>query len=58
GFVLSIASAVMGITEKAIFSIDNYSNLPSSGVMVNLCGVLFVSVWRFSRVFGNKRQAV
>lgn len=42
GFVLAIASAVMGITEKAIFSIPNYSSLPSSGVTVNLCGVLFV----------------
>ncbi|XP_065359752.1 plasma membrane ascorbate-dependent reductase CYBRD1 isoform X2 [Calliphora vicina] len=42
GFVLAIASALMGITEKAIFSVENYSNLPSSGVMINLCGVLYV----------------
>ncbi|XP_075160631.1 plasma membrane ascorbate-dependent reductase CYBRD1 isoform X2 [Haematobia irritans] len=43
GFVLSIASACMGITEKAIFSLGSaYSTLPSSAVMVNLCGVLFV----------------
>ncbi|XP_061389574.1 plasma membrane ascorbate-dependent reductase CYBRD1-like [Musca vetustissima] len=43
GFVLSIASACMGITEKAIFSLGNsYAQLPSSAVMVNLCGVLFV----------------
>ncbi|XP_037814722.1 cytochrome b reductase 1-like isoform X3 [Lucilia sericata] len=42
GFVLAIASALMGITEKAIFSVANYSNLPSSGVMVNLCGVLYI----------------
>uniref|UniRef100_A0A1B0G1W5 Cytochrome b561 domain-containing protein n=1 Tax=Glossina morsitans morsitans TaxID=37546 RepID=A0A1B0G1W5_GLOMM len=37
GFILAIAAALMGITEKAIFSVKDYSNLPSSGVMVNLC---------------------
>uniref|UniRef100_A0A1I8P3I8 Cytochrome b561 domain-containing protein n=1 Tax=Stomoxys calcitrans TaxID=35570 RepID=A0A1I8P3I8_STOCA len=43
GFVLAVASACMGITEKAIFSLGSaYSTLPSSAVMVNLCGVLFV----------------
>uniref|UniRef100_A0A1A9X0V7 Cytochrome b561 domain-containing protein n=1 Tax=Glossina brevipalpis TaxID=37001 RepID=A0A1A9X0V7_9MUSC len=43
GFILSIAAALMGITEKAIFSVKDYSSLPSSGVMVNLCGVLYVT---------------
>uniref|UniRef100_A0A1A9V910 Cytochrome b561 domain-containing protein n=1 Tax=Glossina austeni TaxID=7395 RepID=A0A1A9V910_GLOAU len=43
GFILAIAAALMGITEKAIFSVKDYSNLPSSGVMVNLCGVLYVT---------------
>ncbi|XP_073840134.1 plasma membrane ascorbate-dependent reductase CYBRD1 isoform X2 [Musca autumnalis] len=43
GFVLSIAAACMGITEKAIFALGkSYSELPSSAVMVNLCGVLYV----------------
>jgi len=42
GFVLAIASALMGLTEKAIFSIKGYSDLPTSGVMANMCGVLYV----------------
>ncbi|TDG47175.1 hypothetical protein AWZ03_006440 [Drosophila navojoa] len=42
GFVLAIASAVMGLTEKAIFAIPNYSTLPSAGVLANIIGVLYV----------------
>ncbi|KRG06128.1 plasma membrane ascorbate-dependent reductase CYBRD1 isoform X3 [Drosophila mojavensis] len=42
GFVLAIASAVMGLTEKAIFAIPNYSKLPSAGVLANIIGVLYV----------------
>lgn len=44
GFVLSIASALMGLTEKAFFSMDKgqYSLLPTSGLMVNIMGVLMV----------------
>ncbi|KAM8710538.1 hypothetical protein ACLKA7_017197 [Drosophila subpalustris] len=43
GFVLAIASAIMGITEKAIFTLGaNYSTLPASGVLANIIGVLYV----------------
>ncbi|XP_030081839.1 cytochrome b reductase 1 isoform X2 [Drosophila hydei] len=42
GFVLAIASAVMGLTEKAIFAIPNYSTLPAAGVLANIIGVLYV----------------
>ncbi|XP_017842250.1 cytochrome b reductase 1 isoform X2 [Drosophila busckii] len=42
GFVLAIASALMGLTEKAIFAIPNYATLPASGVLTNIIGVLYV----------------
>lgn len=43
GFVLAVASALLGLTEKAIFSMkDNYANLPNSALMVNVMGVLMV----------------
>ncbi|XP_055373336.1 plasma membrane ascorbate-dependent reductase CYBRD1 isoform X2 [Condylostylus longicornis] len=41
GFVLAIASALMGLTEKAIFSMSkSYANLPNSGLILNVIGVL------------------
>ncbi|XP_064552512.1 plasma membrane ascorbate-dependent reductase CYBRD1 isoform X3 [Drosophila montana] len=43
GFVLAIASAVMGLTEKAIFTLGaNYSTLPAAAVLTNIIGVLYV----------------
>ncbi|XP_068141794.1 plasma membrane ascorbate-dependent reductase CYBRD1 isoform X1 [Drosophila tropicalis] len=42
GFVLAIASALMGLTEKAIFAIPTYSALPAAGVLANIIGVLYV----------------
>ncbi|XP_016982999.2 plasma membrane ascorbate-dependent reductase CYBRD1 isoform X1 [Drosophila rhopaloa] len=44
GFVLAIASALMGLTEKAIFAVTNppYSSLPTAGVLANVIGVLYV----------------
>ncbi|XP_015043427.1 cytochrome b reductase 1 isoform X2 [Drosophila miranda] len=44
GFVLAIASAVMGLTEKAIFAITSppYSTLPPAGILANVIGVLYV----------------
>ena len=42
GFVLAVGSALMGLTEKTFFSIKNYWELPSSGVMTNMCGLMFV----------------
>lgn len=42
GFVLAIAAAVLGLQEKAGFSIPNYSELPSLGVLVNMIGLLLI----------------
>ncbi|KPU77557.1 uncharacterized protein Dana_GF24874, isoform E [Drosophila ananassae] len=44
GFGLAIASALMGLTEKAIFAITNppYSTLPPAGLLANVIGVLYV----------------
>lgn len=43
GFVLAIASAVTGLTEKAIFALDsNYAQLSAAAVLPNLIGVFFV----------------
>ncbi|XP_030570876.1 cytochrome b reductase 1 isoform X1 [Drosophila novamexicana] len=43
GFTLAIASAVMGLTEKAIFTLGaNYSTLPAAAVLTNIIGVLYI----------------
>ncbi|KAL7286236.1 hypothetical protein TKK_0019492 [Trichogramma kaykai] len=47
GFVGTIAACLMGLTEKALFTLKNgtptaYSNLPSEGVLVNIIGLAFV----------------
>lgn len=41
-FVCSIAAALMGITEKTLFTLHNYSDLPGEGVLVNFIGLFFV----------------
>ncbi|CAD7082868.1 unnamed protein product [Hermetia illucens] len=42
GFVLAVASALLGLSEKAFFSIGNYPELPNAGLMVNFMGVLLM----------------
>ncbi|XP_054735472.1 plasma membrane ascorbate-dependent reductase CYBRD1 isoform X1 [Anastrepha obliqua] len=42
GFVLAIASALMGVTEKALFAISDYSSFSNAGVMANCIGVFYV----------------
>ncbi|XP_067645029.1 plasma membrane ascorbate-dependent reductase CYBRD1 isoform X2 [Eurosta solidaginis] len=42
GFVLAIASALMGITEKALWAIPDYSGFSSAGVLANCLGCLYV----------------
>lgn len=42
GFILAIAASLLGLSEKAFFSISNYSNLPASGVLVNMIGMLLI----------------
>lgn len=41
-FVLSVATAISGLLEKATFSLPNYSELPGEGVLINFIGLLFV----------------
>ncbi|XP_053687592.1 plasma membrane ascorbate-dependent reductase CYBRD1 [Sabethes cyaneus] len=42
GFVLAITACLLGLLEKAIFSINNYSQLPPQAVLVNMIGLLMV----------------
>lgn len=43
GFVLAIASALMGLTEKAIYTLgSDYSQLSAAAVLPNLIGVFYV----------------
>lgn len=41
-FVCAIAAALMGITEKTIYTLHDYSSLPGEGVLVNLIGICFM----------------
>lgn len=41
-FVCSIAAALMGITEKTLFTLPNYSSLPGEGILVNFIGIFFL----------------
>ncbi|KAK9880648.1 hypothetical protein WA026_011887 [Henosepilachna vigintioctopunctata] len=43
GFVMSIVTAALGYTEKAMFTLSsNYQNLPFSAVMLNFIGLVLV----------------
>jgi cytochrome b-561 len=42
GFVLAIAAALLGISEKAFFSMPDYKDMPSGGLLVNCIGILMV----------------
>ncbi|XP_015594213.1 cytochrome b reductase 1 isoform X2 [Cephus cinctus] len=42
GFVGVIAACLIGLNEKAIFSISEYKQLPVEGVLVNVIGLLFM----------------
>lgn len=42
GFVLAVASALIGVSEKAFFAFKNLSDLPNGGLMANFIGVLMV----------------
>ncbi|XP_058461577.1 plasma membrane ascorbate-dependent reductase CYBRD1 [Malaya genurostris] len=42
GFVLAIAASLLGLLEKAIFSISNYRELPAQAVLVNTIGLLMI----------------
>uniref|UniRef100_A0A1B6DWF8 Cytochrome b561 domain-containing protein n=1 Tax=Clastoptera arizonana TaxID=38151 RepID=A0A1B6DWF8_9HEMI len=41
-FVLACATSLMGLTEKAIFSIGNYSQFPSEGILLNFIGIFII----------------
>ncbi|XP_058800357.1 plasma membrane ascorbate-dependent reductase CYBRD1 isoform X2 [Phymastichus coffea] len=48
GFVATIAACLIGLTEKAIFSLDfnkvppHYRDLPGEAVLINIIGLIFV----------------
>lgn len=42
GFVLSVAASLLGLLEKAFFSINNYGQLPAPAVLVNMMGLLLI----------------
>lgn len=42
GFILAIAASLLGLSEKAFFSIKNYSDLPAPAVLVNMIGLLLM----------------
>ena len=39
-FIMSCATALMGITEKAFFSLKNYKDLPAEGKIINMFGCM------------------
>ncbi|XP_055625354.1 plasma membrane ascorbate-dependent reductase CYBRD1 [Toxorhynchites rutilus septentrionalis] len=42
GFVLAIAASLLGLLEKAIFSIKDYRELSAQAVLVNMIGLLLI----------------
>lgn len=41
-FVCAIAAALMGITEKTLWTLPTYSQLPGEGILVNFIGLFYV----------------
>ncbi|XP_006813966.1 transmembrane ascorbate-dependent reductase CYB561-like [Saccoglossus kowalevskii] len=41
-FGMAVASALMGITEKLLFTLDNYSDLPAEARIANTAGICFL----------------
>ncbi|KAG7163624.1 transmembrane ascorbate-dependent reductase CYB561-like isoform X2 [Homarus americanus] len=41
-FVGAVSSCLLGFTEKAIFSVKNYSSLPPEGVLINVTGLVLI----------------
>jgi cytochrome b-561 len=39
-FIMACATALMGITEKAIFSLKDYKDLPTEGKVLNMFGLM------------------
>ncbi|XP_012275339.1 cytochrome b reductase 1 isoform X2 [Orussus abietinus] len=42
GFIGVIASCLLGLNEKAIFAVSNYSDFPPEGILVNVIGVVLI----------------
>lgn len=42
GFILAVVASLLGLLEKAIFSIGDYRNMPPQGVLVNMIGMLLL----------------
>ncbi|XP_012530243.1 cytochrome b561 isoform X2 [Monomorium pharaonis] len=43
GFLGAIASCLLGLNEKAIFAVKDYSAFVSEGILINFMGLLFVA---------------
>lgn len=41
-FIMAVVAALLGLTEKTLWSVKNYSDLPAEGVIVNFIGLLLV----------------
>lgn len=46
GFILALIATFMGLTEKAMFSIKDYENLPNEAILLNCIGL-------FTAIFGS-----
>ncbi|XP_077978218.1 transmembrane ascorbate-dependent reductase CYB561-like isoform X2 [Glandiceps talaboti] len=61
-FFMAVATALMGITEKLLFSLDNYPQLPTVALIANCAGfffVLFAAIIGFLVLHPNyKRDAI
>uniref|UniRef100_A0A2M4ADQ3 Putative cytochrome n=1 Tax=Anopheles triannulatus TaxID=58253 RepID=A0A2M4ADQ3_9DIPT len=42
GFIMAIAAALLGLLEKAIFSLPNYSALPAQAILINAIGLMYI----------------
>lgn len=41
-FALAVGASLIGLNEKAIWAVKNYSDLPGDGVLINMIGVVMV----------------
>ncbi|XP_069191315.1 transmembrane ascorbate-dependent reductase CYB561 isoform X5 [Procambarus clarkii] len=41
-FVGAVASCLLGLTEKAIFAVKDYSSLSSEGILINVTGLVLI----------------
>lgn len=42
GFIFALVATCMGLTEKAMFSMKHYEDMPNEAVLVNSIGILTI----------------